>query len=153
MSLDRQNYIVSFKTKDGEVVKVGKIRTCEELEITPKKGYYHIQDKLKYQRQYRDFEESILNLIDENILENYAENYTELMREDDFECDCENKELYDFEDDEIEMEFFDRNSIGIQTYNISIIQADFIKRIFRIMAKKTNLEMEVLLTKIEAEIK
>lgn len=71
----------------------------------------------RYERQFRDLEESVLRSIDSDIVEDYAKDHFDLIDPDDCECDCNDADISDFEDsdllNEISRRYFGKNGLDI----------------------------------------
>jgi hypothetical protein len=82
-----------------------------------REGEKHWEAFRRYERQFRDLEESVLRSIDNDIVEDYAKDYFDLIDPDDCECDCEEKDVSDFEDsdllNEISRRYFGKNGLDI----------------------------------------
>ena len=87
------NRIIKVIYQDGSELEPKNITP---LEISDDKQQQW-RNQVRYNRQFRSFEEDILDDLDEDIVEDYAKNRFHLVEEDD----VEEKNINDFSDDEI----------------------------------------------------
>lgn len=99
----------------------------------------------KYNRQFKRFEEDILDDLDQDTVEDYAENNFDFIKEDD----VEDKKIEDYDDDEIMDEVRSRKLLG---NNNSIISGQFIIRFSKIMEKESQILLDNLLTEFENKL-
>jgi hypothetical protein len=73
----------------------------------------------RYEAQFRDLEKSVLRFLDNDIVEDYAKDYLDLIDPDDCECDCEDADISDLDDseliDEISKRYFGGKGLDIVT--------------------------------------
>jgi hypothetical protein len=73
----------------------------------------------RYEAQFRNLEKSVLRSLDNDIVEDYAKDYLDLIDPDDCECDCEDADISDLNDseliDEISRRYFGGKGLDIVT--------------------------------------
>jgi len=104
-----------------------------------------LTNRRRYERQFLSFEDDILSDLDQDNIEDYAETNFDLVREDD----VEEKDLSDFDDEEIMEEVRNRKLLG---NNNSIISEQFITRFSKIMEKESQILLDNLLTEFESKL-
>ena len=102
--------------------------------------------KRAYERQFKDFEETILENINQNVVENYAEWNLGLINEDEIE----KTNIDDFSDKDILEELAARK---ILVGNTNIINQDFLLRFSKIIDKENNILLENILNDFEKKLK
>ena len=135
------NRIIKVIYQDGSELEPKNITP---LEISDDKQQQW-RNQVRYNRQFRSFEEDILDDLDEDIVEDYAKNRFHLVEEDD----VEEKNINDFSDDEIMDEVRARKLLGS---NNSIISEQFITRFSKIMEKESQILLDNLLTEFETKL-
>ena len=135
------NRIIKVIYQDGSELEPKNITP---LEISDDKQQQW-RNQVRYNRQFRSFEEDILDDLDEDIVEDYAKNRFHLVEEDD----VEEKNINDFSDDEIMDEVRARKLLGS---NNSIIYEQFITRFSKIMEKESQILLDNLLTEFETKL-
>lgn len=100
----------------------------------------------RYNRQFRPFEEDILDALDEDVVEDYAKDHFDLIDESEIE---DEKDISDFSDAELMEEVAYRKLLGS---NNSIISAQFITRFSKIIDKENQILLDNILTKLEARL-
>jgi len=98
-----------------------------------------------YDRQFLKMDDEIIPNLCADNLEEYACNEFDLTKEDDIE----EKQIEDFQDDEIMEEIRNRKLLG--NYN-SIISEQFLTRFSKIMEKESQILLENLLTEFEIKL-
>ena len=87
-----------------------------------REGEKHWEAFRRYERQFRDLEESVLSSIDNDIVEDYAKDYFDLIDPDDCECDCDEEDISDYTDnqliDEISRRYFGNKGFDIITNSL-----------------------------------
>ena len=135
------NRIIKVIYQDGSELEPKNITP---LEISDDKQQQW-RNQVRYNRQFRSFEEDILDDLDEDIVEDYAKNRFHLVEEDD----VEENNINDFSDDEIIDEVRARKLLGS---NNSIIPEQFITRFSKIMEKESQILLDNLLTEFETKL-
>ena len=135
------NRIIKVIYQDGSELEPKNITP---LEISDDKQQQW-RNQVRYNRQFRSFEEDILDDLDEDIVEDYAKYRFHLVEEDD----VEEKNINDFSDDEIMDEARARKLLGS---NNSIISEQFITRFSKIMEKESQILLDNLLTEFETKL-
>ena len=137
--------IVKVIYNDGSVLELENVtplrilETDDNMEIRVK--------RMKYNRQFKDFEEDILDNMNESWLEEYAKDKFDLVEEDD----VEEKTIDDFSDKELVQEMNFRN-IAIAMPKASIVTEDFVTRFIKIMEKENQLLLDNILTEFENKL-
>ena len=102
----------------------------------------------RYEAQFRDIEKSVLSCIDNDIVEDYAKDYLDLIDPDDCECDCEEKDVSDFEDsdllNEISRRYFGKNGLDI-------IANSIFDRFIKVLAVADKSELDEMIKKQEVK--
>jgi hypothetical protein len=138
--------IVKVIYTDGEQDEVKDWKTIEEIKTV---FYYDADWKANrhFERQFYKIEKDILwNLYDDNV-KDYAKDHLDLKDEDDNDCDCDEKDVSDFEDDEIMSELQRRKLFGYT--NVNIITVDLFTRFSRIITVADNQELETIILDLE----
>ena len=135
------NRIIKVIYQDGSVLEPENITPLETSEDKQQQW----RNQAKYNRQFRSFEEDILDNLDEDIVEDYAKDRFDLVEEDD----VEEKDINDFSDDEIMDEVRSRKLLGS---NNSIISEQFITRFSKIIEKESQILLDNLLTEFETKL-
>jgi hypothetical protein len=104
------------------------------------------RNQIKYNRQFKSFEEDILDDLDEDTVEDYAKYRFDLTEELDKE---DEKKIDDFSDEEIMEEVRDRKLLGNCN---SIISEQFITRFSKIMEKESQILLDNLLSEFENKL-
>jgi len=99
-----------------------------------------------YERQFRELEKTILENINQDVVENYAEWNFDLINEDEIE----KTNIEDFSDEDILQELADRKILG---GNTNIINQDFLLRFSKIIEKENNILLESILNDFEKKLK
>ena len=99
-----------------------------------------------YERQFEEFEKTILENINQHVIENYAEWNFDLVSEDD----VESTDIEDFSDKDILQELAARKILG---GNTNIINQDFLFRFSKIIDKENNILLESILNDFEKKLK
>jgi hypothetical protein len=138
--------IVKVIYTNGEEKSVESWRTPEEL----KKDFCY-DDEWKanrhYRRQFMVFERDVLWGLDEDLVKKYAKDNLDLKDEDENDCDCHDKDVSDFEDDELMAELSRRNLLGYA--NVNIISIDLFTRFSRVITVADNQELETIISELE----
>ena len=136
--------IVKIIYNDGthdEIVNITKLDIegiDESIEIYKRKR--------AYEKQFEDFEESILGNINQGVIESYAEWNLGLINEDEIE----KTNIDDFSDKDILEELTSRKILG---GNTNIINQDFLFRCSKIIDKENNILLESILNDLEKKLK
>jgi len=102
--------------------------------------------KRAYERQFKEFEKTILENINQDVVENYAEWNFDLVSEDD----VEDTNIDGFSDKDILEELASRKILG---GNTNIINQDFLFRFSKIIDKENNILLESILNDFEKKLK
>ena len=145
---------------DKKIVKVvydnGEIKLIEKENI---KSREQIKDALiigekqdwrvnrAYDRQFKELERDVLWGLDEDLVKEYAKDHLDLKDEDENDCDCHDKDVSDFEDDELMAELSRRNLLGYA--NVNIISIDLFTRFSRVITVADNQELETIISELE----
>jgi hypothetical protein len=145
---------------DKNIVKVvydnGEIKLVEKEKIKSKE---QIKDALpigekqdwrvnrNYKKQFQELERAVLWELDDDMVTEYAKDHLDLKDEDENDCDCEEKDISDFEDDELFSELAKRNHLGYG--NTNIITINIFERLSRIIGVADNLELEKIISELE----
>jgi len=136
--------IVKIIYDDGthdEIVNITK------LDIEGVEGKWEvIKRKRAYERQFNEFEKTILENINQGVIENYAEWNLGLIEADD----VEETHIEDFSDEDILQELAARKILG---GNTNIINQDFLLRFSKIIEKENNILLESILNDFEKKLK
>ena len=93
-----------------------------ELELEGLKPISDFKSAYGYRGQFRDFEDTILDYIDEDRIERYAEWSLDMVKSDDCECDCDEEDISDYTDnqliDEISRRYFGNKGFDIITNSL-----------------------------------
>ena len=137
--------IVKIIYANGDEKEVGEIIPLEILENDNNNERY--QKRRSYERQFKDFEENILNDLDPDAIEAYAEWNLNLVKEDD----VDDKDISDFDDDELLKEAKYRN-LSLSLLGSSIITEKFMVRFEKIIEAENALILEKTLTEFESKL-
>jgi predicted DNA-binding antitoxin AbrB/MazE fold protein len=145
---------------DKKIVKVvydnGEIKLIEKKNL---KSREQIKDALiigekqdwrverAYDRQFKELERDVLWGLDEDLVKEYAKDHLDLKDEDENDCDCHDKDVSDFEDDELMAELSRRNLLGYA--NVNIISIDLFTRFSRVITVADNQELETIISELE----
>lgn len=140
--------IIKFILKTGEEVELGHIKPKEDFKESyisrgEEKTYINTS---KYQKQFYKFENKILKELHNDIVEDYAKFEFDLIEQDDCECNEDDKNISDFDDEEISEEFYHRNGL-----KLSLISKNHLDRFIKIINTCNTKEIEKFL--IAQEIK
>ena len=136
--------IVRVIFTDGEEESVKGWRTPEEL----KKDFNYTakqQANRHYERQFKELERTILQNIDEDLVSEYAKDHLDLV--DDGECDCDEKDIIDFEDNELMNEVSRRKLLGFA--DVNIVTIDLFERFSRVLGVANVQELEATVSELE----
>lgn len=140
--------IVKVIYDNGEEKVVGEYKSKEQIkEEKPIGEKEDWRVNRTYNRQFKDFERDILWELDDDMVTDYAKDHLYLKDEDENDCDCHEKDLEDFEDDEILSELAKRNYLGYA--NMNIITINLFERLSRIIGVADNLELENIISELE----
>jgi hypothetical protein len=149
---------------DKKIVKVvydnGEIKLVEKEKI---KSREQIKDALSigekqdwrvnraYDRQFKELERDVLWGLDEDLVKEYAKDHLDLKDEDDNDCNCDDKDISDFEDLELMAELSSRNLFGYT--NVNIISIDLFTRFSRVITVADNQDLETIISELEKKYK
>ena len=140
--------IVKVIYDNGEEKVVGDYKSKEQIkEAKPIGEKEDWRVNRTYNRQFKDFEREILWELDDDLVTDYAKDHLDLKDEDENDCDCDEKDLEDYEDDEILYELAKRNYLGYS--NMNIITINLFERLSRIIGVADNLELENIISELE----
>jgi len=136
--------IVKILLDDGTSREIKEIKPISHFKekYTENNKYYW---QRLYERQFNNFEDDILELIEESNIEEYAKDNLGLIDEDD----AEEKDISDFTDSEILEEVKDRKLNGAT----NIISSNFLERFCKIIDAENALLLDNLLSDLEIKLK
>ena len=137
--------IVKIIYANGDEKELGEIIPLEILENDNINERY--QKRRSYEGQFKDFEENILNDLDRDTIEAYAERNLYLVKEDD----VDDKDISDFDDDELLKEAKYRK-LSLSLLGSSIITEKFMVRFEKIIEAENALILEKTLTEFESKL-
>ena len=137
--------IVKIIYANGDEKEVGEIIPLEILENDNINERH--QKRRSYERQFKDFEENILNDLDCDTIEAYAEWNFDLVKEDD----VIEQTIDDFDDDELLKEAKYRK-LSLSLLGSSIITEKFMVRFEKIIEAENALILEKTLTEFESKL-
>jgi hypothetical protein len=135
--------IVKILLDDGTSREVGEINPLSHFEEKhPENNKWYLQRC--YERQFNNFEDDIIEFLNESNVEEYAKDHLNLVEEDD----VEEKDISDFTDSEILEEMKDRklNKGG------NIITSSFIERFENIVKAENSILLDELLSQLETKL-
>ena len=138
--------IVKVIYNDGTDISVKDLKTIEQI----KKDYNYDRDwkyVRHYERQFYTIEKDVLWTLEDDLVTDYAKDHLDLKDEDDNDCDCDEKDVSDFEDVELMAELSSRNLFGYT--NINIISIDLFTRFSRVITVADNQELETIISELE----
>lgn len=104
----------------------------------------------RYEAQFRDLEKSVLSSIDNDIVEDYAKDYLDLIDPDDCDCDCDDADVSDFEDSELIDEIASRYFGG---KGLDIIANSIFERFIKVLAVAEKSELDEMIKNQEIKHK
>lgn len=119
-----------------------------ELELEGLKPISDFKSSYGYRNQFRDFEDDLLEYIDDDRIEHYAEFSLDMVKEDD--CECEEKTIDEFTDKIVIREAFYRINAN---WNSDIVSDDLLTRFIHILSVGDKLDLESYIAKKEIELK
>jgi len=138
--------IVKVIYNDGTDISVKDLKTLEQI----KKEYDYDRDWKyirHYERQFYAIEKDVLWTLENDLVTDYAKDNLDLKDEDENDCDCEEKDVSDFEDDELMAELSRRNLLGYA--NVNIISIDLFTRFSRVITVADSQELETIISELE----
>lgn len=138
--------IVKVIYTDGEESSVESWRTPNEL----KKDFSYDMDwkaNRHYERQFYRIERDILWNLDDETVKDYAKDHLDLKDEDDNDCDCIEKDVSDFENDELISEISRRKLLGYS--NVNIVSIDLFTRFSRVITVAHSQDLETIISELE----
>lgn len=142
--------IIKVVFDDQTELTVGEHKTIEQI----KAEYTYDKDwkvNRHYQRQFQTIERDILWNLDDDTVKDYAKDHLDLVEQDDCDCDCKEKDISDFEDNEIMAELSSRKILG-QT-NTNIITIDLFTRFSKVLNFADTQELDKIITELELKYK
>ena len=104
--MEKIKKVILVDTEGKErVLEIENYKTREELE------YRH-----QYESQFIEISKDVLGHISQHLIQDYAEWYLDMIESDD--CDCDEKQIDEFDDDELVTEYYSR----FNNSNISLTQ-------------------------------
>ena len=137
--------IVKIIYANGDEKEVGEIVPLEIIENDNINERY--QKRRFYERQFKDFEENILNDLDTSTIEAYAEWNLDLVKEDDII----KQTIDDFDDDDL-LEEVKCRKLSLSLLGSSIITEKFMVRFEKIIEAENALILEKTLTEFESKL-
>ena len=119
-----------------------------ELELEGLKPISDFKSSYGYRNQFRDFEDDLLEYIDDDRIEHYAEFSLDMVKEDD--CECEEKTIDEFTDKIVIREAFYRLNAN---WSSDIVSDDLLNRFVRILGAGDKVDLESYIAKKEIELK
>jgi hypothetical protein len=138
--------IVKVIYTDGGQIEVKDWKTPEQLKSEFSYGM-DWKANHHYDRQFKDIERDVLWGLDDSIVKDYAKDHLDLKDEDENECDCDDKDVSDYEDNELMAELSRRNLFGYA--NVNIISIDLFTRFSRVITVADNQELETIIWDLE----
>jgi hypothetical protein len=138
--------IVKVIYTDGEQIEVKDWKTPEQLKSEFSYGMDWKANR-HYDRQFKDIERDVLWGLDDSIVKDYAKDHLDLKDEDENECDCDDKDVSDYEDNELMAELSRRNLFGYA--NVNIMSIDIFTRFSRVITVADNQELETIIWDLE----
>jgi hypothetical protein len=135
--------IVKILLDDGtsrEVEDLIPLSYFEEKNPENNKWYW----QRSYERQFNNFEDDIIELLNESNVEEYAKDHLNLVEEDD----VEEKDISDFTDSELLEEVKDRKLNGAT----NIITSAFLERFYKIIEAENVILLDNLLSELEVKL-
>jgi hypothetical protein len=136
--------IVKILLDDGTSKEIKEVKPFSFFEEKyPENSKWYHQNA--YERQFSNFEDDIIELLDESNIKEYVKDHLNLVEEDD----VEEKDISDFTDSEILEEIKDRR-LG---RGKNIINSIFIERFERIMDAENSILLDNILSELENKLK
>jgi hypothetical protein len=138
--------IVKAIYNDGTEISVKDLKTLEQI----KKDYNYDRDwkyVRHYERQFYTIEKDVLWTLEDDLVTDYTKDHLDLKDESENDCDCDDKDVQDFEDEELMAELVRRNILGY--INVNIISIDLFTRFSRIITIADNQELETIILELE----
>lgn len=135
--------IVKILLDNGTSREIGEIKPLSHFEEKyPENNKWYWQRC--YERQFNNFEDDIIEFLNESNVEEYAKDHLNLVEEDD----VKEKDISDFTDAEILEEMKDRklNKGG------NIITSSFIERFENIVKAENSILLDELLYQLETKL-
>lgn len=135
--------IVKVILDDGTSIEAGEIKPLsyfEQKHPDNNKCYW----QRRYERQFNNFEDNILELLNEENVEEYAKFYFNLVEE----SDIKEKDISDFKDSEI-LEEMKRRKLNKAD---NIITSQFLERFENIVKKENSILLDELLSQLESKL-
>ena len=140
----KTNKIVKVIYQDGTE---DEVRDIKKLDFEGIKDRFEISKiKNSFEKQFRYFERTILENINQSVIENYAECNLGLIEEED----VEETHIDDFSDKDILDELSARKILGGST---SVVNEDFLFRFSKIMDKENHILLESVLMDFEKKLR
>jgi hypothetical protein len=142
--------IVKVIYTNGEIDEVKDWKTTSEIKT--EFNYSLALDwkaQRHFERQFYKIERDVLWNMNDNEVKKYAKDHLDLKDEDDNDCDCDEKDICDYEDDEIMTELSRRKLFGYT--NVNIISVDLFTRFSRLITVANNQELEKIILELETK--
>lgn len=136
--------IIKVIFDDNTELQLGEIKTKEQIK-EDNNGFSDYRVELRYNVQFNEFQRSLLHEMNEDVIEEFAKDYLDLIHEDD--CDCEDeKDICDFDDSEILSEAISRKIIPVRT---DIVTMSLLDRMLKVLDVANQKELDSILQKLE----
>lgn len=146
--MDKKIVKVVYDNGEIKLIEKHKIKSREQIKdalIIGEKQDWRVERA--YDRQFKELERDVLWGLDDDLVKEYAKDHLDLKDEDENDCDCQDKDVSDFEDDELMAELSRRNLLGYA--NVNIISIDLFTRFSRVITKADNQELETIISELE----
>lgn len=140
--------IVKVVFDDQTELTIGEHKTIEQIK-TDQTHDKQWKEERHYQRQFITLERAILRNLDDDTVRRYAKDDLDLVEQGNCDCDCEEKDISDFEDNEIMAELVSRNILG--QANPDIITTDLFIRFSKVLTVADVQELEALISELETK--
>lgn len=129
---------------DGTFREVGEIKPLSYFEekYPENNNWFWLR---RYENQFNDFEDDIIELLSKDNIEEYAKDYLDLVDEND----VEEKDISDFTDAKLLEEIKDRK-LNLAT---NIISSSFLDRFENIVGAENVILLDNILTELENKLK
>jgi hypothetical protein len=146
--MDKKIVKVVYDNGEENCINIEKFKSKKQIQDNlPIGEKHHWRVSRVYDRQFKDLERDILWGLDDKAVKEYAKDLLDLKDEDENDCGCKDKDVSDFEDDELIAELSRRNLLGYA--NVNIISIDLFTRFSRVITKADNQELETIISELE----
>ena len=146
--MDKKIVKVVYDNAEIKLIEKKNLKSTEQITdalIIGEKQYWRVERA--YDRKFKELERDVLWGLDEDLVKEYAKDHLDLKDEDENDCDCHDKDVSDFEDDELMAELSRRNLLGYA--NVNIISIDLFTRFSRVITVADNQELETIISELE----